>query len=225
MMAGLLSGVLAGATLAAPAIVAATPVTTALTTAEQALATQLAESIVTAVMKAQTDTRGLPEAEAKLRIQLAVQTVIRNSGVTPNVADAALDIATAKLKAQGFLDCLNPKDKEQTCTPAGAALASLSSLLKSIVDTTPASSNTPGGPIAIGAPIGLTPPNSGSSEYFAAVTPPSPPGVTPTDPTNPTNPTTPTDDNTPHTTGGTPPIGDTPSITPPTSGSSDYRGN
>lgn len=220
-MAGLLGGVLAGATLAAPAIVAATPVTTALTTAEQTLANQLAESIISAVMTAQSDTRGLPEAEAKLRIQLAVQTVIRNSGVTPNVADAALEIATAKLKAQGFLDCLNPKDKEQTCTPAGAALASLSSLLKSIVDTTPASSNTPGGPIAIGAPIGLTPPNSGSSEYVAAVTPP----VTPTTPTDPTDPTPPTDDTTPPTTGGTPPIGDTPSITPPSSGSSDYRGN
>jgi len=223
MMAGLLGGVLAGATLAAPAIVAATPVTTALSTAEQAIAAKLAESIVSAVMAAQTDTRGLPAAEAKLRIQLAVQTVIRNSGATPNVADAALEMATARLKSQGFLDCINPKDKEQTCTPAGAALASLSALLKSIVETTPASTNRAGGPIAITAPVGLTPPNSGSAAQFASVTPP----TTPSEPTNPTEPTTPTapTDVTPPTTGGSTPIGDPTTVTPPSSGSSDYRGS
>lgn len=224
MMAGLLGGVLAGATLATPAIVAATPATVSLTSAEQAIAAKLAESIVKSVMSAQTETRGLPEAEAKLRIQLAVQAVIRNSGATPTVADAALEMATARLKSEGFLDCINPKDKEQTCTPAGAALASLSSLLKSIVQTTPASTNTAGGPIAITAPTRMTPPNSGSAMRFSAVTPPTDPTDPPVTPTTPTTPTDPTDV-TPPSDGGSVPIGDPDTVTPPSDPTSDYRSN
>jgi hypothetical protein len=226
MMAGLLSGVLAGATLATPAIVAATPATASLTSAEQAIAAKLAESIVTTVMTAKTETRGLPDAEAKLRIQLAIQAVIRNSGATPTVADAALEIATNRLKSQGVLECISPKDKEESCTPAGAALASLSALLKGIVETTPASTNTRGGPIAITAPVGLTPPNSGNAVRFSAVTPPTTPPTTPPvddDDDDDQTPTTPQQP--PSTGGGSVPIGDPVGVTPPGGGSSDYRGS
>lgn len=165
MLGGIASLALASAALVAPAAVYAKPMASSLSTADQVVAARLAESIVQAVMSAQGQTRGMSNEQAKLQIQMAVQTVIRNSGASPMVADAALDMANARLVADGALDCINPRDKEESCNPARAALASISSLLKSIVETAPAATNSPSGPIPIGAPVSFAPVNSGSSDY------------------------------------------------------------
>jgi len=164
MMAGLMTGLMAGAMAAAPVAVVAKPVVAALSSNEQSQATRLAESIVRAVMAANAGARGLSEADTKVRIELAVQAVIRDSGATPVVADAALEMAMARLKAAGVLDCIHPKDKEQVCNAPGQALASISGLLKQIVSDAPAQAGH-GGPIPIGDPAHLLGPNSGTSDY------------------------------------------------------------
>ncbi len=115
-------------------------------------------------MAANAGARGLSDADAKVRIELAVQAVIRDSGATPTVANAALEIAMTRLATSGVLECIKPKDKEQTCNPPGQALASISGLLKQIVADAPAQAGK-GGPIPLGDPARLTGPNSGSSDY------------------------------------------------------------
>lgn len=165
ILAGIASVALAGAMAATPVTVAAKAVASQLTTTERSAATQLAESIVLTVMKAQAEVKGATKEQAKVHIQLAVQTVIRNSGASPIVAAAALEMAQARLADAGALACINPADDEQSCNPAGMALASLSALLNSIVATAPAATNGPAGAIPLGAPVALTPPNSGSSDY------------------------------------------------------------
>jgi hypothetical protein len=164
MMGGIVSLALASAAVG-PTVASAKPTTSTLTATEQSAAARLAESIVVTVTAAQAETRGLPKEQARLQIQVAVQTVIRNSGATPAVANAALDMAMARLASSGALDCINPRDKEESCNPAGMALASLSSILQSIVETAPAANNTTPGSIPIGAPVSTTPVNSGASDY------------------------------------------------------------
>lgn len=164
MMAGLASALMAGAMAAAPVTVSAKPVVSMLTAAEQSQANQLAEAIIRAVMAANAGARGLSDADAKVRIEVAVQAVIRDSGATPVVADAALEIAMARLQDVGVLECVQPEDKEQVCNPPGQALASISGLLKQIVSDAPAQTG-PGGPMPLGDPAHLLGPNSGSSDY------------------------------------------------------------
>jgi hypothetical protein len=166
IFAGIASLALAGALSAAPMTAAAKSVVSQLTVTEQSAANQLAESIILTVMKAQAEVQGATADQAKVHIQLAVQAVIRNSGASPIVAAAALEIAQTKLAASGALACVvNPKDSEQNCNPAGMALASLSALLQSIIETAPAAGDAPGGAIPLGSPLALTPPNSGISDY------------------------------------------------------------
>ena len=166
ILAGMARLALAGAMAATPATVAAKTVISQLTTSEQSAATVLAGSIVQTVLAAQAEVRGLSSDQAKVHIQLAVQTVIRNSGASPIVAAAALEMAQARQTDAGALACLViPTDKEESCNPARQALASLSSLLQSIVETAPAASDKAGGPLPLGGPLSLTRPNAGSSDY------------------------------------------------------------
>lgn len=213
MRAGVVGAALLSAVISVPASVSAKAVAPVLSSVEHAQAVALAEQIVAAVTSTQASVRGLSADQAKLKIQLAVQAAIRNSGANPTVADAALDLAKAKLASAGALDCIKPSDDEQTCTPAGAALASISTLLKGIVATAPASTDRSAGSIAISSPLSLTPPNSGSADpsnppVVPPVTPPgvvTPPVVTPPPVTPPVTPPAP--------------------VTPPTTGTSDYRGS
>lgn len=166
ILAGIASIALAGAMASVPMAVSAKAVAPQLSTVDQAAATQLADSIVLTVLKVQAQVAGAPREQAKVQIQLAVQTVIRDSGASPIVAAAALEMARAKLAATGALACItNPTDKEESCNPAGMALAALSSLLQSILATTPSASGLAGGPLPLGGPMSMTPPNSGSSDY------------------------------------------------------------
>lgn len=221
MRAGVVSAALLGSVIGMPAAVDAKAVAPILSSVEHAQAVKLAEQIVAAVTGAQAAGRGLPSDQAKQKIQLAVQATIRNSGATPTVADAALDLARAKLAAAGALECIRPSDDEQTCSPAGAALASISTLLKGIIAMAPASTNSSPGVIAISAPLSLAPPNSGSADRSNPTpTPPTPPVVIPPSVTPPVV---------------TPPVVTPPPVVPPvtppttvttqTPGSSDYRGS
>jgi len=160
--AGILRAALAGAMMTSAL---ATPALAALTSVQTSDAASLAERIVQAVVAAQADSANLSEDAQKLRIETAIQQLIRDSGLAPEVAQAAVDMAYKRLADQGVLICVAPRrDVEEKCNPPGLALAAISGILQDVVNTqTTTTTGTPG-PIPIGDPATLGP-NSGTSDY------------------------------------------------------------
>lgn len=164
LMAGALRIAL-GAAVAATPVVFVGSASAALTSAETSQAARLAESIVKAVRKIQGEVGDLSDAAQAARIELAVQQAIRDSAVSPEVAQAAVDMAFERLKVGGELVCVAPtRDVEETCNPPGLALASISGVLQQVVATQTTTTTATPGPIPIGDPATLGP-TSGTSDY------------------------------------------------------------